>query len=42
MLEGVLDEVLAFVEMSGTVQTHNYHQTKVKEKEIRKIEMDQR
>ena len=27
MLEEVLDEVSAFVEMSGTVQTHNYHHT---------------
>jgi hypothetical protein len=29
VLEEVLSEVLAFVEMSETVQAHNYHQTKL-------------
>ena len=29
VLEEVLTEVLAFVEMSGTVQTHNYHPTNI-------------
>ena len=29
VLEEVLTEELAFVEMSGTVQTHNYHQTNI-------------
>ena len=31
MLEAVLTDVLAFIEMSGTVQTNNYHQTNIAE-----------
>ena len=31
VLEAVLTDVLAFIEMSGTVQTNNYHQTNIAE-----------